>query len=111
MDRIVNYIALVEMNMFDKFRQTLSGFFTDLADVFRGAIGEESHKELVLREIVKLDDVFILLVFGDIIGLQSPSPYLTLKLLPYVAAGLPEFISRVRFYDCTEVLSAWESFF
>ena len=96
--------------MLMNFRRMLSGCFNDIADVFRGAIGEERHRELVNREIVKLEDLFILLCFGDIIGLPAPSSYFALKFLPYVAQELPSFISRARFYDSTEVMSIWESF-
>lgn len=96
--------------MSDNFMKKTKSFFDFLVDVFVGASQQEKHRAYVQREAIKLEDTFMLLCFGDIIGLPAPSPYFVFKLLPQIAGRLPSFIQRTRSYDCIEMLSQWESF-
>lgn len=95
---------------FSKIKESCKSWFTAVSEVFQGAVGEERFREHAKREAVKFEDLFLLLCFGDIIGLPTPSPYFTLKFLPYVAHELPDFIKRHKFYDSGEMLALWESF-
>jgi hypothetical protein len=55
-----------------------------VGDFFYGATIYEMVRDLN-KEKASLEHLFILIVFGDILGIPILPPYYTLRLLPYVA--------------------------
>jgi len=58
-----------------------------LADMVYGASVYEMVRDL-RKERAHLEHLFILIVFGDILGIPILPPYYTLHLLPYVAPNI-----------------------
>jgi hypothetical protein len=56
-------------------------------DIFYGATVYEMVRDLN-KERSKLDHLFILVVFGDLLGLPILPPYYTLRLLPYIVPDI-----------------------
>jgi hypothetical protein len=54
-----------------------------LLDMFYGATIYEMVRDLN-KERAQLEHLFILVVFGDVLGIPILPPYYTLRLLPYV---------------------------
>lgn len=54
-----------------------------LADMFYGATLYEMVRDLN-KERAQLEHLFVLVVFGDMLGVPILPPYYTLRLLPYV---------------------------
>ena len=79
-------------------------------EVLEGASQEHKYKELMRREAGRAEDLFLLLCFGDFIGIPSPPPYITFKLLPYIVQELPGLLHRAQLKDVTQMLSEWESY-
>jgi hypothetical protein len=74
-----------------------------LGDIFYGATIYEMVRDLN-KERSHLEHMFILIVFGDILGIPILPPYYTLRLLPYVVpsfAGWKRSILRER--DMTDL--------
>lgn len=91
-------------------KKALKGLVKILLEVLEGASQEHKYRELMRREAGRAEDLFLLLCFGDVIGIPSPPPYFTFKLLPYVAHELPELFKRGQIKDVTQMLSEWESY-
>lgn len=91
-------------------KKVLKDLVKVILEVLEGASQEHKYRELMRREAGKAEDLFLLLCFGDVIGLPSPPPYFTLKLLPYVAHKLPELLKRGQIKDVMQMLSEWESY-
>ena len=75
---------------------------------FWRASTEEQLYHHLRKEIHKREDLFLLLCFGDLLGLPMPG-YLSLRLLPYVLKDLELWRRRIarrrsRFW------AAWEEF-
>ena len=81
----------------------LKGAFKALGDMFYGATIYEMVRDLH-KERSHLEHMFILIVFGDILGIPILPPYYTLRLLPYV---VPSFAgwkrSMLRERDLTDL--------
>jgi hypothetical protein len=67
-------------------------FFKALGDILYGASVYEMVRDL-RKERSHLEHLFILVVFGDILGIPILPPYYTLHLLPYV---MPNFMGWKR---------------
>lgn len=83
-------------------RQTLKA----LGDIIYGATIYEMVRDLY-KERSHLEHMFILIVFGDILGIPILPPYYTLRLLPYVVpsiAGWKRSLLRER--DLTDLCDA-----
>jgi hypothetical protein len=77
-----------------------------LGDMFYGATIYEMVRDLK-KERSHLEHMFILIVFGDILGIPVLPPYYTLRLLPYVVpniAGWKRSLLRER--DLTDLCDA-----
>ena len=61
--------------------------FRAFGDMFYGATLYEMARN-VDKERAHLEHLFILIVFGDLLGIPILPPYYTLRLLPYVAPNL-----------------------
>jgi len=52
----------------------------------------------------EMEHLFVLIVFGDLIGLPVIPPYYTLRLLPYVVRAIPGWRRRIlRERDLTDL--------
>ena len=74
--------------------QRLSGLWQALGEVVYGMTGYEFERTARARR-AELEDLFMLLVFGDLIGLPVLPPPCALRLLPYVVSGVPAWQRRV----------------
>ncbi|MBN2117035.1 MAG: hypothetical protein JW730_10705 [Anaerolineales bacterium] len=61
--------------------------FRTLAEIIYGATIHEMVRDL-RKERAHLEHLFILIVFGDILGIPILPPYYTLHLLPYIAPNI-----------------------
>ena len=68
-------------------KSTIRGFLQALGDIFYGATIYEMVRDLK-KERSHLEHLFILIVFGDLLGVPILPPYYTLRLLPYVTPNL-----------------------
>jgi hypothetical protein len=83
----------------DTLKQTLRA----LGDMIYGATIYEMVRDLH-KERSHLEHMFILIVFGDILGIPILPPYYTLRLLPYVAPNISGWKRRLlRERDLTDL--------
>jgi len=78
-------------------------FIRALRDILYGATIYEMVRDL-RKERGQLEHLFILVVFGDLLGVPILPPYYTLRLLPYVVpniAGWRRSLSREK--DLTDL--------
>ena len=98
-------------------RRKLGNWFTHL-------LGKSKHLPKVLREIMygmtvhemdlelrkergSLDHLFMLVVFGDLVGLPLLPPYYSMRLLPYIIPSLETWKrSLLREKDLTDFVAA-----
>jgi hypothetical protein len=74
-----------------------------LGQYFYGATVYEMVRDLN-KERAKLEHLFVLVVFGDLLGVPVLPPYYTLRLLPYVIPQLPGWKhSLLRERDLTDL--------
>lgn len=86
-----------------RFAEQLRNACRVLRDIFYGATIYEMVRDL-RKERGQLEHLFILVVFGDMLGVPVLPPYYTLRLLPYVVphmAGWRRSMSRER--DLTDL--------
>jgi hypothetical protein len=77
---------------FSSWKQSLRQFFTAIGQIIYGASVYEMVRDL-RKERSHLEHLFILIVFGDILGIPVLPPYYSLRLLPY---AMPNFMSWKR---------------
>lgn len=65
----------------------LLDFLRALRDILYGATIYEMVRDLH-KERGQLENLFILIVFGDLLGVPILPPYYTLRLLPYVVPSI-----------------------
>ncbi len=72
-------------------------------DMFYGATIYEMVRDLN-KERARLENMFALVVFGELLGIPILPPYYTLKLLPYVMPRIPGWrTSLLRERDLTDL--------
>lgn len=77
-----------------------------LGDIIYGATIYEITRDLY-KERSHLEHMFILIVFGDILGIPVLPPYYTLRLLPYVVPNMAGWKrSMLRERDLTDLCDA-----
>jgi hypothetical protein len=77
-----------------------------IGDVIYGATIYEMVRDLH-KERSHLEHMFILIVFGDILGVPILPPYYTLRLLPYVVPSMAGWKrSMLRERDMTDLCDA-----
>ncbi|MCU0597140.1 MAG: hypothetical protein MUC98_16995 [Desulfobacterota bacterium] len=60
----------------------------------------------IRKERARFDDLFMLIVFGDLIGLPLLPPYYSARLLPYIVPSLNNWRRRMlRERDLTEQIA------
>ena len=73
-------------------------------DFITSAFSTEYHSSKVIRaEAYEKMDNFIILCFGELLGIPLPSSYYSIELLPYLAEDLATWENRMR--DRKEVLT------
>jgi len=86
--------------------QSIKGTLRALGDIVYGATIYEMVRDLN-KERANLEHMFILIVFGDILGIPILPPYYTLRLLPYVVPNMPGWKRRLlRERDLTDLCDA-----
>ena len=85
---------------------TLKQTLKALGDMIYGATIYEIVRDLH-KERSHLEHMFILIVFGDILGIPILPPYYTLRLLPYVVPNMAGWKrSMLRERDLTDLCDA-----
>jgi hypothetical protein len=83
----------------------LKGFPMILREVLYGMTIHEMDLEL-RKERGHLDHLFMLVVFGDLIGLPLLPPYYSMRLLPYIIPSIEKWKrSLLREKDLTDFVS------
>lgn len=78
-------------------------FVRTIGDMIYGATVYEMVRDLH-KERSHLEHLFILIVFGDILGIPVLPPYYTLRLLPFIVPGIPGWKrSLLRERDLTDL--------
>lgn len=81
----------------------VKAFFRALGNIIYGATVYEMVRDLH-KERSQLEHLFILIVFGDLLGIPILPPYYTLRLLPYVAPNITGWKrSMLRERDMTDM--------
>jgi hypothetical protein len=71
-------------------------FFKNLALFFKGAFDfQNKATNHISNEADALDDQFFLLCFGDYLGLDLPTTYYALELLPYLGEDIEKWQKRM----------------
>ena len=70
------------------------GLRRNLGEIFYGLTGYEFEREAA-RHRGDLENLFVFVLFGDLIGAPIMSPYYSLRLLPYVAGDVQTWKRRV----------------
>jgi hypothetical protein len=74
-----------------------------IGDIFYGATVYEMVRDLH-KERAKIEHLFVLVVFGDFLGVPVLPPYYTLRLLPYVVPHISGWKrSMLRERDITDM--------
>ncbi|MCX8110747.1 MAG: hypothetical protein N3D15_05815 [Syntrophorhabdaceae bacterium] len=92
-----------------EFMLSISSFFNNsrktLKEFFYGMTLFELEKEL-LKERGHLNNLLMLIVFGDLIGLPIFPPYYSMRLLPYVIPHMDKWKrGLLREKDLTDIVS------
>jgi hypothetical protein len=97
MDKFENLIRLMEA--------TLSRTCKTLKEVFYGMTAYELDLEL-RKEKGNLNNLLMLMVFGDFVGLPSFPPYYSMRLLPYIIPQIDTWKRNIlREKDLTDKVS------
>jgi len=84
----------------------LKGFPRILREILYGMTTHEMDLELK-KERGSLDQLFMLTVFGDLVGLPLLPPYYSMRLLPYIIPSIEKWKRRLlREKDLTDFVSA-----
>ncbi len=82
----------------------LKNFLENLRLFFVGALDmQEKSRGHIQNEADELMDQFMILCFGDYLGIDLPTSYYALELLPYLAEDLEQWQGRM-----TSKKSIWE---
>jgi hypothetical protein len=86
-----------------KLKQQIGESLRALRDILYGASIYEMVRDLH-KERAHLEHLFILIVFGDILGIPVLPPYYTLRLLPFIVPSIPGWKrSLLRERDLTDL--------
>ena len=81
------------------------GYLKILREVLYGMTAHEMDLEL-RKERGSLDQLFMLIVFGDLVGLPLLPPYYSMRLLPYIVPSIETWKRRLlREKDLTDFVS------
>jgi hypothetical protein len=84
----------------------LKAFSKTLREIMYGFTIHELDME-IRKERGNIDDLFMLVVFGDLVGLPILPPYYSVRLLPYIIPSFNNWKRRIlRERDLTEQMAA-----
>ena len=84
----------------------LKAFSNTLREIMYGLTVHELDME-IRKERGSIDDLFMLVVFGDLVGLPLLPPYYSIRLLPYIIPTFNTWKRRLlRERDLTEQMAA-----
>jgi hypothetical protein len=75
---------------FNSLKQKLALFFKELQIVNR-----EKATEMLAYEVMEMENIFTLLLFGSFTGMPSPPVHITLQLLPLMERELKIIFNRI----------------
>jgi hypothetical protein len=85
-------------------REKLKGWLKVLREILYGLTVHEMDLEL-RKERGHVDHLFMLVVFGDLVGLPLLPPYYSMRLLPYIVPSIEKWKrSLLRERDLTDFL-------
>lgn len=77
-------------------KEVFKDFFVNLKLFFQAATDfNRRSKALLIKEAHNEMDDFILLCFGDLLGIPIPTTYYSLELLPFIAKDLDGWQNRM----------------
>lgn len=92
-------------NLFSSLRAKLKGSPLVIREIIYGLMLHEMDLEMK-KEKGHLDNLFMLAIFGDLIGLPLLPPYYSLRLLPHIIPSLETWKRRVlREKDLTDFVA------
>ncbi len=92
-------------NWIDSFAAKFRGSPKVLREILYGLMLHEMDLEMK-KEKGHLDNLFMLVVFGDLIGLPLLPPYYSMRLLPYILPSLETWKRRIlRQKDLTDFVA------
>ncbi|MGQ9777276.1 MAG: hypothetical protein ACUVQ9_08700 [Thermodesulfobacteriota bacterium] len=92
-------------SLFYILRQYLKLFSKELRKILYGMTLHELDLE-IKKQKGQLDHLFMLIVFGDLIGLPILPPYYSMRILPYIYPSIERWKrSLLREKDLTDILS------
>ena len=84
----------------------LKAFSKTLREIMYGLTVHELDME-IRKEKGSIDDLFMLVVFGDLVGLPILPPYYSIRLLPYIIPAFNTWKRRIlRERDLTDQMAA-----
>jgi hypothetical protein len=94
-----------KLSLAQELRATLKAVSKTLRDIMYGFTVHELDMELK-KEKGHIDDLFMLVVFGDLIGLPILPPYYSIRLVPYIIPTFNMWKRRLlREKDLTEQMA------
>lgn len=73
--------------MEDEIEKTGFGLLKSIRDFMKGMTGHE-HALFTLKERTAIDNVVMLIFFGDLLGIPVTRPYYALRMLPFFCGRL-----------------------
>jgi hypothetical protein len=103
-DKKKSWKGLLDKNL-SLFVSKLKGYLKIVREIIYGMTIHEMDLEFK-RERGSLDHLFMLVVFGDLVGLPLLPPYYSMRLLPYIIPSLQTWKrSLLRERDVTDFVS------
>ena len=94
---------VTEQDYLDLLKQRIRAAAVAIGDIMYGATIYEMVRDLH-KERAKLERLFVLVVFGDLLGVPVLPPYYTLRLLPYIMPNITGWRrSMLRERDLTDL--------
>ena len=91
-------------SLITRFKKRLKGSLKVIREVLYGFTAYELHRDLN-KEKGNIDNLFMLVIFGDLAGLPLLPPYYSMRLLPYIIPRINAWKrSILKERDITDVL-------
>jgi hypothetical protein len=95
----------MKKNLFNKLTHKFNTWSKVLREILYGMTIHEIDLE-IKREKAHLENLFMLIVFGDLIGLPILPPYYSMRLLPYIIKSVEKWKrGLLREKDVTDLFS------
>lgn len=91
-------------SLITRFKKRLKGSLKVIREVLYGFTTYELHRDLK-KEKGNIDNLFMLVIFGDLAGLPLLPPYYSMRLLPYIIPRINAWKrSILKERDITDIL-------